>query len=79
MHSRALRKTCCSSRGEESSFDSGAVNALQRACEAYLVDVFETSNLCAINSERQKLEVKDVQLAGRLTDDWSMTDNWRYK
>jgi histone H3/H4 len=56
--------------GGEYSFDSGAVNALQRACESYLVDAFETSNLCAINSERQKIQLKDMQLAAHLTGKW---------
>jgi histone H3/H4 len=56
--------------GGEYSFDCGAVNALQRACESYLVDAFETSNLCAINSERQKVQLKDMQLAAHLTGKW---------
>ena len=61
--------------GGEYSFDSGAVNALQRACESFMVDVFDTSNLCAINSERQKLQVKDMQLAALLTDNWRSKRN----
>ncbi len=54
--------------GGEFSLDTEAVDALQRACESYLVDAFESSNMCAIHAERQKVTVKDMRLASRLTD-----------
>ena len=33
-------------------FQSAAITALQESCEAYLVGLFEDSNLCAIHAKR---------------------------
>ncbi|TEA21837.1 hypothetical protein DBR06_SOUSAS20010018 [Sousa chinensis] len=38
-------------------FQSSAVMALQEACEAYLVGLFEDTNLCAIHAKRKSLLV----------------------
>ena len=43
-----------------------ALAALQEACEAYLVHLFEDSNLCAIHAKRVTIMVKDIQLARRI-------------
>ena len=43
-----------------------AVMALQEACEAYLVGLFEDSNMCAIHAERVTIMPKDMQLARRI-------------
>jgi histone H3 len=43
-------------------FQSPAVMALQEACEAYLVGLFEDSNLAAIHAKRVTIMVKDIQL-----------------
>jgi hypothetical protein len=40
--------------------------ALQEASEAYLVSLFEDTNLCAIHAERVTIQPKDFQLARRL-------------
>ena len=45
---------------------SNAVLALQEACEAYLVALFEDTNLCAIHAKRVTIMVKDMQLARRI-------------
>ena len=37
--------------------------ALQEAAEAYLVGLFEDSNLCAIHAKRVTIMPKDIQLA----------------
>ena len=37
--------------------------ALQEACKAYLVRLFEDSNLCAIHAKRVTIMPKDIQLA----------------
>ena len=37
--------------------------ALQEACEAYLIWLFEDSNLCAIHTKRVTIMPKDIQLA----------------
>jgi len=44
-------------------FQSSAVMALQEATEAYLVGLFEDTNLCAIHAKRVTIMPKDVQLA----------------
>ena len=47
-------------------FQSSAVLALQEACEAYLVELFEDTNLCAIHAKRVTIMPKDMQLARRI-------------
>ncbi|KAK2995355.1 hypothetical protein RJ640_006575 [Escallonia rubra] len=47
-------------------FQSHAVLALQEAAEAYLVGLFEDTNLCAIHAKRVTIMPKDVQLARRI-------------
>ena len=44
-------------------FQSTAVLALQEASEAYLVGLFEDTNLCAIHAKRVTIMPKDIQLA----------------
>ncbi|XP_054778477.1 histone H3-like centromeric protein CENH3 [Prosopis cineraria] len=44
-------------------FQSSAVSALQEAAEAYLVGLFEDTNLCAIHAKRVTIMPKDIQLA----------------
>ncbi|KAI8508193.1 histone H3.2 [Branchiostoma belcheri] len=43
-----------------------AVMALQEASEAYLVGLFEDTNLCAIHAKRVTIMPKDIQLARRI-------------
>jgi histone H3 len=45
---------------------SAALMALQEAAEAYLVSVFEDTNLCAIHAKRVTIMPKDMQLARRI-------------
>jgi histone H3/H4 len=47
-------------------FQSSAVMALQEASEAYLVGLFEDTNLCAIHAKRVTIMPKDIQLARRM-------------
>ena len=47
-------------------FQSSAVMALQEATEAYLVGLFEDTNLCAIHAKRVTIMPKDIQLARRI-------------
>ena len=47
-------------------FQSTAIMALQEAAEAYLVSLFEDTNLCAIHAKRVTIMPKDVQLARRV-------------
>ena len=47
-------------------FQGSAVLALQEASEAYLVGLFEDTNLCAIHAKRVTIMTKDIQLARRI-------------
>ena len=47
-------------------FQSAAIMALQKAAEAYLVGLFEDTNLCAIHAKRVTIMPKDIQLARRI-------------
>ena len=52
--------------GGDIRFQSSAILALQEASEAYLVSLFEDTNLCAIHAKRVTIQPKDMQLARRL-------------
>ena len=47
-------------------FQTQAILALQEAAEAYLVGLFEDTNLCAIHAKRVTIMPKDMQLARRI-------------
>ena len=47
-------------------FQSTAILALQEASEAYLVGLFEDTNLCAIHAKRVTIMPSDIQLARRI-------------
>jgi histone H3 len=47
-------------------FQAAALGALQEACEAYLVGLFEDTNLCAIHAKRVTIMPKDIQLSRRI-------------
>ena len=47
-------------------FQSSALGASQEASEAYLVGLFEDSNLCAIHAKRVTIMPKDIQLTRRI-------------
>ena len=47
-------------------FQQEAIAALQEASEAYLVGLFEDTNLCAIHAKRVTIMPKDIQLARRI-------------
>lgn len=47
-------------------FQSTALLALQEAAEAYLVGLFEDTNLCAIHARRMTIMAKDMHLARRI-------------
>ena len=48
---------------QEMRFQSSALLALQEAAKAYLVGLFEDTNLCAIHARRVTILPKDIQLA----------------
>ena len=45
---------------------AAAVQGLQEAAEAYLVGLFENSNLCAIHAKRVTIMPRDIHLARRI-------------
>ena len=47
-------------------WQSNAIFALQEASEAYLVGLFEDTNLCALHAKRVTIMKKDMQLARRI-------------
>lgn len=47
-------------------WQGSAILAVQEAAEAFLVGLFEDSNLCAIHARRVTIMPKDIQLARRL-------------
>ena len=50
----------------ELRFQQAAIEALQEASEAYLIGLFEDTNLCAIHARRVTIMPKDLQLARRI-------------
>jgi histone H3 len=47
-------------------FQTAAVAALQEAAEAYLIGLFEDTNLCALHARRVTIMPQDMQLARRI-------------
>ena len=47
-------------------FQSAAILCLQEASEAYLVGLFEDTNLCAIHARRVTIMPRDIKLARRI-------------
>ncbi|BFZ05683.1 hypothetical protein BsWGS_08722 [Bradybaena similaris] len=47
-------------------WQANAILALQEACEAYLVRLFEDANLCCTHAKRVTLQPKDLWLARRI-------------
>ena len=47
-------------------FQTSALMCLQEAAEAYLVGLFEDTNLCAIHAKRVTIMPKDMRLAQRI-------------
>lgn len=61
-----LVRECAEYFGKDIRFQSAAILALQEACEAYLVGLFEDANLCAIHARRVTIMPRDIQLARRI-------------
>lgn len=54
----------------EFRWQSQAIQALQEASEAFLVHLFEDTNLCAIHAKRVTIMQSDIQLARRIRGAW---------
>ncbi|RKU41007.1 centromeric DNA-binding histone H3-like protein cse4 [Coniochaeta pulveracea] len=57
-------------RDEGMRWQSQAILALQEAAEAFLIHLFEDTNLCAIHAKRVTIMQKDIQLARRIRGVW---------
>lgn len=67
--SRLVREICQEVAGHrvgELRFQSAAIQALQEAAEAFLVQLFEDVNICAIHAKRVTIMPKDITLARRI-------------
>lgn len=56
--------------GETLRWQSQAIQALQESAEAFMVHLFEDTNLCAIHAKRVTIMQKDIQLARRIRGAW---------
>jgi len=63
---REIASTHFSNRAEEWRWQGEALMALQEAAEAYLIHLFEDSNLCAIHGKRVTIMPRDIHLARRI-------------
>lgn len=63
---RLVRQIVWEMFGKDYRFQSTAILALQEATEAYLVGLFEDTNLCATHAKRVTIMPKDMQLARRI-------------
>lgn len=67
---REIALSMVPTNGEAFRWQSQAIQALQESCEAFMVHLFEDTNLCAIHAKRVTIMQKDVQLARRIRGAW---------
>jgi histone H3-like centromeric protein A len=72
MYQTQVREIAMTLRPADQEFrwQSQAIQALQEAAEAFLVHLFEDTNLCAIHAKRVTIMAKDIQLARRIRGVW---------
>ncbi|KAJ6624889.1 histone H3 protein [Mycena sp. CBHHK59/15] len=51
-------------------FNNSALTALQEATEAYLMSLFEDTQLCALHGKRVTIMTRDMTLARRMRGEW---------
>ena len=72
---RLVREICQDiTKKQDVRWTSQAILAIQEASEAWLVGLFEDSNLCAIHAKRVTIQRKDIRLAQRIRGD--PTKSW---
>merc|ERR1712151_391379 len=64
-----LVRSIVSDMDHELRFRPNALYAMQEATEAYLVGIFEDTNLCAMHANRKTIMKKDMELARRIRGD----------
>ena len=50
----------------DTRYTHGAIAAIQQVVEAYMVSLFEDTNLCAIHAKRMTIMTRDMKLARRI-------------
>ena len=68
---RVVRQIVQEFKSAEFRFQESAMLALQECAEAYLVNLFEDTNLCAIHARRVTITPADMQLARRIRGETS--------
>ena len=61
-----LVRSICHGHDDSLRFQPAALHALQEASEAYIVGLFEDTNLSAIHAKRVTVQKKDMDLARRI-------------
>ena len=62
----SMRGHFYATEGDNVRFQSGAIMALQESAEAYLIGLFEDTNLCVIHAKRVTINKKDMLLTQRI-------------
>ena len=70
---RVVREVALELKGDL-CFQAHALHALQEAAEAYMVRLFEDTNLCAIHAKRVTIMPRDMALAQLIRGDIINTD-----
>lgn len=63
---REITQNVTDANDEPMRYQVAALTALQEAAEAYLVYLFEDTNLCCIHARRVTIMPRDIQLARRI-------------
>lgn len=63
---REIAQEYFSPPGVQYRWQGSAIEALQHAAEAYLINLFEDANMCAIHARRVTLMQRDLRLAQRI-------------
>ena len=66
---RLVREITIKNHSPDIRYQVAAVGALHEASEAYLVGLFEDTNLCAIHAKRITIDPRDIMLARRIRGD----------
>jgi histone H3 len=71
---RSIAEDCTAHRIEPFRFQSTALLALQEGVEAYLIGLFEDTQLCALHAKRLTILPKDMLLARRIRGEVAKLD-----
>ena len=61
-----LVRYLCDKRHDSMRWQQAALEALQEAAEAYLIEVLQQANLCALHGRRVTVQVRDIRLTRRI-------------